>query len=139
MDKNTNPNHSELYTRIIDEQSPEWLATKAKRMAIDDCCCVHCGRPISQTRRGAFAIHHIKYGEDLMDLTTIITLCGCCHGIIEGYLEPWDNQYDPRTEQAQKRLSEYIQKANAYIKGETTINEGWFMDRKPSERSSPID
>lgn len=122
--------HSAEYTQLIDEKSEAWQEAKAKRMMIDDCTCVYCGRPISQTRFGSLQVHHIKYGEDLLDLHNMVTSCGACHGIEGGHLKPWKNQYDPTTPEAKKRFETYMKMADAYIDGKTACNEGLFLSRK---------
>lgn len=121
-------NHSPEYTRLIDEQSAEWQAVRAKRMAIDDCSCVYCGRPLSKTRYGQLAVHHVRYGENLLDLHDLVTVCGACHGIEGGHLKPWKGQYDPTTEKAKKRFEAYMKMADDYIDGKTKVNNGLFLD-----------
>lgn len=122
--------HSADYTTLIDEQSVEWQEAKAKRLMIDDCTCVYCGRPLSQTRNGRLQVHHIKYSENLLDLKNMVTTCGACHGIEGGHLNPWKNQYDPTTPKAKERFTKYMEMADAYIDGKTACNEGLFLLRK---------
>lgn len=117
--------HSDEYARLIDANSPEWQALRARRFQIDNGRCVYCGKPGAVCKKG-LKIHHAYYNNDnLLDIKSVVTVCDGCHGILEGELEAnkWkdgtpfkhESQYDPSTPEAKQRLKEYVDYMNALI------------------------
>lgn len=124
--------HSAEYRHHIDKNSPEWQAAKERRMQIDGYRCACCGRSIDEIRAGRLYVHHTAYTDNLFDPHYLLTICGLCHGILEGRLVPTPFQFDPRTPSARRHLTEYIKKSDAYIDGKTATNEGLDMpDGRP--------
>ena len=119
--------HSNVYTSHIDKRSPEWLALRARRLAVDGHRCVYCGRQ-EDNAPGGLGIHHVRYTDDLFDVHTVVTVCQVCHALLHGKIPPWRGQYNPTSRAAKQRLRQYRVYANGFVDGKFKRNLGLFLD-----------
>jgi len=123
--------HSKEYVTTVEENSDAWKDLRERRFKLDNYRCVYCGKPGAICKKG-LKLHHIYYGDDLLDMKSVVTTCDSCHGAVDGHTVPnqkkdgtpfkYPTQYDPRTPEAKKRFEEYVAYTNKLIddmKGET--------------------
>ena len=108
--------HSEEYLATITDNSEEWKRLKARRFDLDHHRCIFCGATEN------LKLHHIYYGDDLLDMKSVVTICDPCHSAVHGKTIPKGEQYDPCTPEALHRFIDYVNYTNKLIddmKGET--------------------